>query len=136
MMALDAAAAYHTVPVSERTKPLLAFITPMGLYQFVRMPFGPKNSSACYARFIEQLLAQLKSESVVAYLDDILIFTKTRAEHLEVLDQLFGKLNEAGLTVSLAKCLFGQEELDFLLAFGNKMQEFRCVFFCFYNNQH
>ena len=37
--ALDAAAAYHTIPVEKKSRPLLAFITPMGLFQFARMPF-------------------------------------------------------------------------------------------------
>ena len=48
--ALDAAAAYHTIPVENKSRPLLAFITPMGLFQFIRMPFGPRNSGA---RFID-----------------------------------------------------------------------------------
>ena len=44
--ALDAAAAYHKIPVEKKSRPLLAFITPMGLYQFCRMPFGPRKSGA------------------------------------------------------------------------------------------
>ena len=112
--ALDAAAAYHTVPVSERTKPLLAFITPMGLYQFVRMPFGPKNSSACYARFIEQLLAQLKSESVVAYLDDILIFTGDLEKHVEELEKVLIMHQEAGIKLRPRKTHLFAEKTDYL----------------------
>ena len=54
--ALDAAAAFHVIPVKESSRPLLAFITPMGLFEFLKMPFGPKNSGSVYARFVDLLL--------------------------------------------------------------------------------
>ena len=48
------------------------------------------------------------------YLDDILIFSKSKEQHLKTLEELFKRLSKAGLTISLSKCEFGQEELDYL----------------------
>ena len=73
---LDAASAYNVIPVAEDSREALAFISPLGCYTYKRMPFGAKNSEACYARFIERCLEELGSPYLIAYLDDLLIFTK------------------------------------------------------------
>ena len=70
---LDAAGAYHVLPVEKRTRPLLAFTTPFGLYQFKRLPFGVKNAVSAYSRFMDTLVSQLRTESIIVYLDDIII---------------------------------------------------------------
>ena len=80
--ALDAAAAYHTIPVEKKSHPLLAFSTTMGLFQFTRMPFGPKNSGAVYARFVDMILQRIRSPNIVAYIDDILVFRFLRFHFL------------------------------------------------------
>ena len=72
---LDAAAAFNTIPVEERSKPLLAFTTPWGLYTFSRMPFGPTNSGATYCRFVDLLISKLRSSYVMCYIDDVIIHT-------------------------------------------------------------
>ena len=95
--ALDAAAAYHTIPVEKKSRPLLAFITPMGLFQFARMTFGPKNSGAVYARFVEMLLQKIRSPNIVAYIDDILIFTDDLQQHLAELKSVFEVHRMAGI---------------------------------------
>ena len=62
---LDAAWAYHVIPVAKKTRPLLAFTTPFGLYQFWRLPFGVKNAVSAYSRFMDLLVARLRSESII-----------------------------------------------------------------------
>ena len=51
---------------------------------------------------------------VFIYLDDILIFSQSQEEHEAHLRQLFGRLQEHGLVISLSKCQFGVNEIDFL----------------------
>ena len=112
--ALDAAAAYNVIPVEEKSRPLLAFITPMGLYTYKRMPFGPKNSGAVYARFIESLLDGLKSDQVIAYLDDVLVFTTTVEEHLDVLDRVLLMHERAGIKLRPLKTKLFEERTEYL----------------------
>ena len=95
--ALDAATAYHTIPVEKKSRPLLAFTTPMGLWTFSRMPFGPTNSGATYARFVDLLLQRIRSRHVCAYIDDILIFTEDLETHLKELRAVFELHRIAGI---------------------------------------
>ena len=112
--ALDAAAAYNTIPVSERSKPLLAFITPLGLFTNKRMPFGPKNSGAVYSRFISMLLEDLRSPYVIAYLDDILAFTKDLEQQLVELEGLFEMHRKAGIKLRPHKTKLFTTEAEYL----------------------
>ena len=112
--ALDTAAAYNCIPVAKESRPLLAFITHRGLFTYKRMPFGPKNSGAVYARFIENLLRKLNLNSVQAYLDDVLIHTGTLEEHLDVLEKVL-ELHEYGnLKLRPHKCKIIQKKVDYL----------------------
>ena len=112
--ALDTAAAYNCIPVAQESRPLLAFITHRGLFTYKRMPFGPKNSAAVYARFIENLLRKLNSGNVQAYLDDVLIHTGTLEEHLDVLERVL-ELHEYGnLKLRPHKCKIIQKKVDYL----------------------
>ena len=65
--ALDEAAAFYVISVKESSRPQLAFITPMSLFEFLKMPFGPKNSGSMYKRFIDLLLQKIRKPNVVAY---------------------------------------------------------------------
>ena len=53
-------------------------------------------------------------ENIFVYTDDVLIYSKNEQDHLATLDELFRRLDQNGLTISLKKCLFGKEKLDFL----------------------
>ena len=69
---LDAAQAYMTIRVNEKSKPLLAFVTPFGTYSFRRMPFGARNSGNIYSRFVELLVSKMRSPFVVMYINNII----------------------------------------------------------------
>ena len=62
------------------------------------MPFGLRNAGAMYCRLVKQLLDRLKLEKMVsAYLDDILVHTRTEGEHLHALDKVLGAHVDAGI---------------------------------------
>ena len=63
---LDASSAYHCIPVEPASRPLTAFITPYGLYEFARMPFGLKNSGATYCRMVQKMMDRIGEEGLVA----------------------------------------------------------------------
>ncbi|XP_071501873.1 uncharacterized protein [Diadema antillarum] len=109
---LDLTKGYWQVPLTERAKPLTAFVTPNGLYQFRTMPFGLINAPASFSRIMRQLLRGM--ECVHNFIDDILVHTTTWEKHLKVLRELFKRLRQAGLKAKPSKCLLGQESLEFL----------------------
>lgn len=74
---------YWQVPLIERAKETSAFVTTDGLYQYKVMPFGMKNAPATFERFIHSLFQDL--EGCEAYIDDVIIYSKTWEEHLRIM---------------------------------------------------
>lgn len=102
-----------------------AFTTHDGLYEFVRLPFGLKNSPATFHKTIARVLAQLKWNQLIVFLDDILIFSDTFEEHLLRIEACL-RLTAAGLTIKPTKATFYLPGVSFLGHFvdatGIKMQ--------------
>ena len=92
---LYAAGAYDVLPVGKKTRPLLAFMTPFGLYQFKRLPFGVRNAMSCYSCFMDTLVSRVRTELIIVYLNDITLATKDEEEHLRDLEK-FSKLSKCG----------------------------------------
>ena len=85
---LDLASGYWQVEMEPASKEKTAFTTYSGLYQFRKMPFGLVNAPATFQRLMEVVLAGLARSVCVVYLDDILVFGKTVAEHNSNLTQV------------------------------------------------
>lgn len=109
---IDLSKGYWQVPVRKEDIPKTAFVTNEGSYEFLKMPFGMMNSGATLVRGIRKLLQGMRN--VDTYIDDILVHTKTWKEHLDVLRELFGRLETSGLTVRPSKCVIGAEGVTFL----------------------
>ena len=112
--ALDAAQAYSVIPISERSKEYLAFITPYGLFQPNRMQYGARNSAATYARFVELAIMKLRCPNVLAYLDDIIAFNGDFESHIETLDAVFRAHKEAGILLRPQKTHLFKGEVNYL----------------------
>lgn len=111
---LDLASGYSQVEMAEKDKPKTAFCTPFGLFEFNRMPFGLCNAPGTFQRLMERLFGDCRYQSVLLYLDDVIVFSSTVQEHLERLEQIFSRLETQGLKVKLSKCNFFQERVKYL----------------------
>jgi len=111
---IDLKSGYWQVRVKDKDIRKTAFITNQGLFEFVRMPFGLVNAPATFQRLMDVVLKNEKGEFVQVYLDDIIIYSQTWEEHLEHIEIVLQRLDEAGLKMGKGKCHFGLVELEFL----------------------
>ena len=110
---LDLSRGYWQVPVKEEDRHKTAFTTPHGLYQFRVMPFGLQGAPATFQRMMDSLLRGLETHTA-AYLDDVVIYSRTWGEHLQHIQTVLARLREANLTIKLKKCQFGMRSCTYL----------------------
>ena len=85
---LDMTSGYHQVEVAEEDRDKTAFVTGRGHHlRYVTMPFGLCNAPSTFQRLMERVLEGLVWKSVVVYLDDVVIYSRTPEEHLRHLSQ-------------------------------------------------
>ena len=82
----------------ENSKAKTAFVTPFGKYQFEAVPFGLAQAPAYFQQLISVVL-QGCSDFAMAYLDDIIIFSKDETEHLQHIEVIFQKLKGSWLEI-------------------------------------
>ena len=93
---LDLAMAYHQVPVAPQDVEKTAFITHMGLFEMAKMPFGLCNAPSTYQRLMSIVLQGLIGRICLAYLDDVIVFSKRKSDHLDDLREVFVRVQSGG----------------------------------------
>ena len=93
---------YH-IGLTRESRAKSAFVVPMGKWQFKHTPFGLSQAPAYFQLLIDKVLMGCSSFAI-GYLDDIIIFSKTKEEHLEHLEEIFVRLRKFGLKMKCENC--------------------------------
>ena len=101
---------YWQLPLDETSKCITAFQTPLGLFQFQVMPFELVNASASFSRLMRKLLDGM--QSIDNFIDDVIIYTKSFQEHMQIVREFLERLRVANLPAKPSKCFIGFQSLE------------------------
>jgi hypothetical protein len=112
---LDAKSGYHQMPLTARDSEVTAFVTPWDHLEWTeRTPFGLKGAGYSFQRMMAVILGDSNFTEALCYLDDILIWGTTWGEHMARLNSVLAKVQMSGLALSIKKCRFGVQEVQYL----------------------
>ncbi|KAK7898999.1 hypothetical protein WMY93_019852 [Mugilogobius chulae] len=110
---LDLSRGYWQLALAPEARELTAFKTPFGLFQFRVMPFGLQGAPATFQRLMDHVLRDV-SQFSAAYLDDVVIYSRSWKEHLHHLQEVLKRIQAAGLTINPKKCAMAHREVEYL----------------------
>ena len=103
---IDLLLGYHQIKIREEDIPKTAFSTRYGLYEYTVMSFGLTNAPAYFMYLMNSIFFKELHVSVVIFINDILIFSKTEKEHAEHIRIVLQKLRDYRLYTKFSKCEF------------------------------
>ena len=109
---LDLCAGYHHIPLDKTSIPKTVFKSPFGKFEYVKVLFRLAQAPAYFQELMTGILKDFPF--TIAYLDDIIIFSKTPQEHLSHICMVFKKLKSANLSMKKIKCSFFSKEIQYL----------------------
>ena len=109
---IDLLRAYNQLPVNPCDVPKTAVTTPFGLFEYLFTPYGLRNAGSTFQRFMDNIF--MNFNNCFIYIDDILIFSENESDHIQHLNTVFRILDENNLRISIDKCEFLKESIDFL----------------------
>ncbi|GJX12294.1 putative reverse transcriptase domain-containing protein [Tanacetum coccineum] len=111
---IDLRSGYHQLRVREEDIPKTAFRTRYGHYEFQVMPFGLTNAPAVFMDLMNRVCKPYLDKFVIVFIDDILIYSKSKQEHAEHLKLILELLKKEQLYAKFSKCEFWIPKVQFL----------------------
>ena len=111
---LDCNSGYWQIPVALEDRDKTTFTTHMGTFRRLRMPFGLKGAPATFQRALDIILSGVRWQICLVYLDDVIVFSRTDAEHTRHVDTVLSLLRSYGISLKLKKCTFFRPKVHFL----------------------
>ena len=112
---MDLKSGFWQVKMAKDSQQYTAFMVgSMGVYEFLRMPYGLCNAPVTFQRLMQNCLGELNLTYALIYLDDMIVFSRTEEESLHRLWVVFGRFLEHRLKLKPSKCHFLQDEITFL----------------------
>ena len=111
---LDAFSGYNQIRMHPRDECKITFMTELSCYCYKVMPFGLKNVGATYQRLMDRVLALMIGQNVQAFVDDMVVTSQQREQHVADLEELFTTITKYKLKLNPEKCVFGVEAGKFL----------------------
>ncbi|KAA0043063.1 ty3-gypsy retrotransposon protein [Cucumis melo var. makuwa] len=111
---IDLRSGYHQLRIRDGDIPKTAFRSRYGHYEFVVMSFGLTNAPAVFMDLMNRVFKDFLDSFVIVFIDDILIYSKTEAEHEEHLHQVLETLRANKLYAKFSKCEFWLRKVTFL----------------------
>jgi hypothetical protein len=107
MSILDCFSCYHQIYMKEEDKASTSFVTPFSTYCFIRMLEGLKNAGSTFSRLTKTVLESQVGRNIFTYVDDIVVASKNKEDHLADLTGTFANMRDARLRLNPEKCFFG-----------------------------
>ena len=111
---IDFKAGYFQVGLDPKDRPKTAFSTRDQHYQFTVLPQGVTNGPPAFQRIVSQILGPTRWKYSLAYLDDVIIYSQTFDQHLQHLDDILRRLNDANFRLNVNKCQIARISIDYL----------------------
>ncbi|KAF5779194.1 putative nucleotidyltransferase, Ribonuclease H [Helianthus annuus] len=111
---IDLRSGYHQLRIQEESVPKTAFRTRYGHYEFLVMPFGLTNAPAVFMDLMNRVCKPYLDKFVIVFIDDILIYSRTKEEHEQHLRTILELLKKEKLYAKFSKCEFWIREVQFL----------------------
>ena len=108
------ASGYHQISIAKSDIMKTAFRTRYGQYEFVVMPFGLTNAPAAFMRLMNEVFHDYLDKFVIIFIDDILVYSRSKEEHEEHLKLVLERLRNQKLFAKFSKCSFWKREIGFL----------------------
>jgi cleavage and polyadenylation specificity factor subunit 1 len=109
---LDLKEAFQQIPMETESIRKTAVATPFGLFEYKFMPYGLRNAAQTLQRYLDEIFRDM--EFVFIYIDDFLVASRDEEEHAAHLRRILQRLSEHRLSLSMKKCLFAKESIDYL----------------------
>lgn len=112
---LDLKSGFHHIKLTEESIKYTSFVTQIGQYEYLRVPFGISNGPSVFCRFINKIFRDLiKTQKILVYMDDIMIATHSIPDHLSILIEVLDLMARNLLVLRLDKCSFMQNTVLYL----------------------